>query len=155
MCHDRQAKAAQPRSMDVPGVEELDRLRLKGERFTPKAGHDPDIVSPEAGSRFCAERTPRHPRAHRTGLAGRGHVSVRRSECVTCRHWAGLTSRRLDARLREGMRRASWLLRSLPTSLATEPERQPRMTPIDAHPRELTGSPLRLGRACGVTPTPD
>jgi hypothetical protein len=130
MCHARQAKAAHPRSMDVPTSRSKTGFGVKGERFTPKAGHDPGIVSPEAGSRFCAERTPRHPRGLSNGVGeARSLQRWEKRRCHACRHWARLTSRRHDARLREGMRRASWILRSLSASRAAEPERQPRHDP--------------------------
>jgi hypothetical protein len=68
-------------------------------------------------------------------VTGRAYFSIGRSECVTPADTGpGLTYRRHDARLREGMRQASWILRSLPTSLATEPERPLGMIRIDARP---------------------
>jgi hypothetical protein len=72
MCHARQAKAAHPRSMDVPTSRSKTGFGVKGERFTPKAGHDPGIVSPEAGSRFCAEQ--RSAPAHHGARGGAAYV---------------------------------------------------------------------------------
>ncbi len=63
MCHAARPSPPTP----VPWTSRASRSKtgfgVKGERFTPKAGHDPGIVSPEAGSRFCAEQcsAPAHP----------------------------------------------------------------------------------------------